>query len=149
MMLKRLNFLKNSLDGHSPRQTTEVLRHKSVNRRDQRLVDIWKKEYEHPSVKEIIGEYIQNKGDTHTRNSINDYGYSTQTPDAARSKGEMSKTLANESVFLTQHSVATKNEPPVMSSTQGSNGRNAFKNVAKLESMASKIKNSKFVNITD
>ena len=43
-MLKRLNFLKTSLDSHSPRQTTTNLRLKAVKKRDDRVYEIWKKD---------------------------------------------------------------------------------------------------------
>ena len=46
LMLKRLNFLKTSLDGHSPKETTNAIRLKSIKRRDDRLYDTWKKELE-------------------------------------------------------------------------------------------------------
>jgi hypothetical protein len=45
-MLKRLNFLKTSLDGHSPKETTNALRIKSIKKRDERIMEIWKKELE-------------------------------------------------------------------------------------------------------
>ena len=34
-MLKRLNFLKTSLDGHSPKETTNALRLKAIKKRDE------------------------------------------------------------------------------------------------------------------
>jgi hypothetical protein len=46
LMLKRLNFLKTSLDGHSPRQTTNNIRLKSFKKRDERVLETWKKDLE-------------------------------------------------------------------------------------------------------
>lgn len=57
LMLKRLNFLKTSLDGHSPKETTNALRLKAIKKRDERILEIWRKELEQPSVKEIIQSY--------------------------------------------------------------------------------------------
>lgn len=53
-MLKRLNFLKSSLDGHSPKQTTTNMRLKNKKKRDNRVVEIWRKEMEAPTVPEIL-----------------------------------------------------------------------------------------------
>ncbi|CDW76392.1 UNKNOWN [Stylonychia lemnae] len=61
LMLKRLNFLKTSLDSHSPRQTTTNLRLKAVKKRDDRVYEIWRKELEAPTVHEILANYLKNK----------------------------------------------------------------------------------------
>ena len=60
-MLKRLNFLKSSLEAHSPRATTAQLRIKAQQKRDERVVEIWKKEVEMPSVQEILSQHLKNK----------------------------------------------------------------------------------------
>ena len=44
LLLKRLSFLKTSLEGHSPRETTEVFRAKASKKRDERIIEIWKNE---------------------------------------------------------------------------------------------------------
>eukprot|EP00347_Sterkiella_histriomuscorum_P006612 403352105 len=61
LMLKRLNFLKTSLDGHSPRQTTTNMRLKTKKKRDDRVIEIWKKEMEAPTVPDILQNYLKNK----------------------------------------------------------------------------------------
>ncbi len=53
-MLKRLNFLKNSLDGHSSNETATKIRIKALKRRDERLYEIWKNELEFPKVHDIL-----------------------------------------------------------------------------------------------
>ena len=60
-MLKRLNFLKSSLEAHSPRETTNSLRIKAVKRRDERVVEIWKRDMEAPTVSEILQNYKHNR----------------------------------------------------------------------------------------
>ncbi len=57
-MLKRLAFLKVSLDQHSPRQTTNQMRLRTVQKRDMRVLETWKREVEHEGiVQSIIEEY--------------------------------------------------------------------------------------------
>jgi hypothetical protein len=60
-MLKRLNFLKTSLDGHSPKETTSANRLRSLKKRDKRLYETWKKELEQPSVQEILSSYVKQR----------------------------------------------------------------------------------------
>jgi hypothetical protein len=54
MMLKRLNFLRNTLNGHHTKQTTQFSREKANNIRDERILDLWKQDQEKPSVYEIV-----------------------------------------------------------------------------------------------
>ena len=60
-MLKRLNFIKSSLEAHSPRGTTAQLRLKAQQKREERVVEIWKREFEMPSVQEILSQHLKNK----------------------------------------------------------------------------------------
>lgn len=60
-MLKRLNYLKNSLESHSPRHTSNHIRLKTMQKRDNRVVDMWKREMEAPSVQDILQAYKKNK----------------------------------------------------------------------------------------
>jgi hypothetical protein len=53
-MLKRLNFLKSSLDQHDPKDTTARLRQIALQKRDERVYELWKKDTEAPSVQEMI-----------------------------------------------------------------------------------------------
>jgi len=59
-MLKRLNFIKSSLEGHSPKQTTNAMRLKSMKKRDERVMEIWKKDLDRPSVGQIIEQMKRN-----------------------------------------------------------------------------------------
>ena len=58
LMLKRLNFLKTSLDGHSPRQTTNNMRVRNLQKRDQRIIETWKNDMEKANVQELLQHYI-------------------------------------------------------------------------------------------
>ena len=53
-MLKRLNYLRNSLENHNSRETTEHLRNVAERRRDERIMELWKSDLEKPSVYEMV-----------------------------------------------------------------------------------------------
>jgi len=54
MMLKRLNFLRNSLDLHNSRVTTEALRDNAARKRDERILELWSKDQSRPSVPQLV-----------------------------------------------------------------------------------------------
>ena len=54
MMLKRLNFLRNSLETHNTRETTHHLRDQALKKRDERILELWKNDLEKPSVYEMV-----------------------------------------------------------------------------------------------
>lgn len=54
MMLKRLNYLRNSLENHDSRETTTHLRNMAEQRRDERIMELWKSDLEKPSVYELV-----------------------------------------------------------------------------------------------
>ena len=54
MMLKRLNFLRNSLETHNTRETTHHLRDQAMKKRDERILELWKNDLEKPSVYEMV-----------------------------------------------------------------------------------------------
>lgn len=53
-MLKRLNYLRNSLENHNSRETTQHLRELAERRRDERIMELWKSDLEKPSVYELV-----------------------------------------------------------------------------------------------
>jgi hypothetical protein len=61
MMLKRLNFLRNSLESHNPRETTMHLREQAVKKRDERILELWKSDLEKPSVYEMVQQMKNHK----------------------------------------------------------------------------------------
>jgi len=54
MMMKRLHFLRNSLDSHNPVETTRKLRDQAAKKRDERILELWRKDKEQPSVDELV-----------------------------------------------------------------------------------------------
>lgn len=81
MMLKRLNFLRNSLETHNTRETTHHLRDQALKKRDERILELWRNDLEKPSVYEMVQQMKKNH-DTdnmhsskfnHMLNSINSF----------------------------------------------------------------------------
>jgi hypothetical protein len=54
MMLKRLNFLRNQLQTHNPRETTQYNRELAEQQRNERILELWKLDQEKPSVYELV-----------------------------------------------------------------------------------------------
>jgi len=46
-MMKRMNFLRNNLDQHNPREITSKVREEASRKRDERILELWKKESEY------------------------------------------------------------------------------------------------------
>ena len=42
MMMKRLHFLRNSLDTHNPHETTLRMRDNALKKRDERILELWR-----------------------------------------------------------------------------------------------------------
>lgn len=59
MMMKRLNFLRNSLDSHNPHDTTIRMRDNAAKRRDERILELWRKDQMMPSVETLISKLHQ------------------------------------------------------------------------------------------
>ena len=62
MMMKRLNFLRNSLDSHNPHETTLRMRDNAQKKRDERILELWRKDQMQPSVETLISRMVQGKG---------------------------------------------------------------------------------------
>lgn len=56
MMMKRLNFLRNSLDTHNPHETTIRMRDIAAKRRDERILELWRKDQMQPKVEQLISK---------------------------------------------------------------------------------------------
>lgn len=59
MSLKRLNYLRNSLDAHNSRITTEHLRENAQSKRDERILELWSKDAAKPSVSSLVNNMRQ------------------------------------------------------------------------------------------
>jgi hypothetical protein len=44
MMMKRMNYIRNNLDLHNPREMTSKIRAESIKKRDERIMELWKKD---------------------------------------------------------------------------------------------------------
>jgi len=56
-MMKRMNFIRNSLETHDPKETTAHVRQEANKRRDERVLELWKKDLEAPKVVDIIQKF--------------------------------------------------------------------------------------------
>jgi hypothetical protein len=54
IMMKRMNFIRNSLESHDPKETTAHIRQEANKKRDERVLELWKKDMEAPKVTDII-----------------------------------------------------------------------------------------------
>lgn len=61
MMMKRLNFLRNSLDSHNPHETTLRMRDNAQKKRDERILELWRKDQMQPSVETLISRMVAQK----------------------------------------------------------------------------------------
>ena len=59
--MKRLNFLRNSLDSHNPHETTLRMRDNAMKKRDERILDLWRKDQMQPSVKTLVNKMMAEK----------------------------------------------------------------------------------------
>ena len=71
MMMKRLNFLRSSLDSHNPHETTLHMRDNAAKRRDERIMELWRKDQMAPTVQELVSKMKMEKG-RQTRNDWSD-----------------------------------------------------------------------------
>ncbi len=44
MMMKRMNYIRSTIDGHDPREVTSKIRLEASKKRDERIFEIWKKD---------------------------------------------------------------------------------------------------------
>lgn len=56
MMMKRLNFLLASLDSHNPHETTLRMRDNANKRRDERILELWRKDQSMPTVEQLVSK---------------------------------------------------------------------------------------------
>lgn len=70
IMLKRLNFIKGSLENHDPKETTARLRQNAKEKRDERIYELWKTDIEAPTVSEMITRMKEKK--KHKKRGVND-----------------------------------------------------------------------------
>lgn len=54
MMMKRMNYIRNTIDLHNPRDVTSKIRQAANVKRDERIIELWKKDLEYPKISELI-----------------------------------------------------------------------------------------------
>ena len=54
MLLKRLNYLRNQLENHNARETTQHMRDLADRKKEERLAELWKTELDKPSVMDLV-----------------------------------------------------------------------------------------------
>lgn len=53
-MMKRMNYIRNNLDVYNPREVTSKIRQEAKQKRDDRILEIWKKDLEQPKIGDLI-----------------------------------------------------------------------------------------------
>ena len=71
MMMKRLHFLRNSLDTHNPHETTLRMRDNALKKRDERILELWNREMTQPTVEDLVTK-MRNEVAIRERNDFND-----------------------------------------------------------------------------
>ena len=94
MMMKRMSYLHNQLDGHDSRKTTENLREKAAEKRDERILELWAKDQAKPSVAELVGTMRQAK----LAEDRNDFPTERASPDMGP---EASKSMHKKNSLFT------------------------------------------------
>jgi hypothetical protein len=61
MMMKRMNFIRSNLDQHNPRELTSKIRQDAKAKRDERILELWKKETDYPNVTELVQKLREEK----------------------------------------------------------------------------------------
>jgi hypothetical protein len=61
MMMKRMNYIRSTIDGHDPREVTSKIRLEATRKRDERIFEIWKKDQEQPKISELVANMRQEK----------------------------------------------------------------------------------------
>ena len=85
MMMKRLHFLRNSLEQHNPQETTNRLRENAERKRDERILELWRKDKSKPSVQELVQNSLTYHSQGHDDYSIN----SDMPPKALTQRGHI------------------------------------------------------------
>ena len=60
-MMKRMNYIRNTIDLHNPRDVTSKIRQAANVKRDERIIELWKKDLEYPKINELIEDLKKQK----------------------------------------------------------------------------------------
>ena len=53
-MMKRLHFLRNSLDAHNAAETTRRMRENADRKKDERIQQLWYRDKNNPNVEDVV-----------------------------------------------------------------------------------------------
>lgn len=56
MMMKRMNYIRNTLEQHDPHEMTSKVRQDANRKRDERIFELWRKDQEQPKVSELVSK---------------------------------------------------------------------------------------------
>ena len=54
MMMKRMNYIRNTIEIHDPKEVTSKIRIEAQKKRDERIMELWKKDLENPKISDLI-----------------------------------------------------------------------------------------------
>ena len=130
MMMKRLHFLRNSLDTHNPHETTLRMRDNALKKRDERILELWNREMTQPTVDELVAN-MRNEVAIRERN---DFGDDLTEDKSFISKDGQRQQLQQNSIFSSiggpQSSISNNNSIQI---TMGDSRLQQAKNASNAE----------------
>ncbi len=118
-MMKRMSFIRNSLETHDPKETTAHIRQEANKRRDERVLELWKKDIEAPRVTDIIQKFRMQRQTR--RNDFDDFEHTEVTlENSARPLAlpAIEGSLAVETSFTANTKFGGMAENSIFSNTQ-------------------------------
>ena len=117
--MKRMSFIRNSLETHDPKETTAHIRQEANKRRDERVLELWKKDIEAPRVTDIIQKFRTQR--EARRNDFDDFEHTEVTlENSARPLAlpAIEGSLAVETSFTANTKFGGMAENSIFSNTQ-------------------------------
>ena len=90
MMMKRLHFLRNSLDTHNPQETTLRMRDNAARKRDERILELWNRDKAQPPVEELV-QRMRAEQAKQPRRDFSEHDFASGEDPSTISKGEFAK----------------------------------------------------------
>ena len=90
MMMKRLHFLRNSLDSHNPQETTLRMRDNAARKRDERILELWNRDKAQPPVEELV-QRMRAEQAKQQRHDFSEHDFASAEDPSTISKGEFAK----------------------------------------------------------
>ena len=90
MMMKRLHFLRNSLDSHNPHETTLRMRDNAAKKRDERILELWNRDKMQPPVEELV-QRMRVEQSKQPRHDFSEHDFASGEEPSTLSKGEFAR----------------------------------------------------------